>query len=89
MPIFDYCCNECDYVEEIMVGAGVQNFVPSVCPKCEKGKLERQFSPQGQSFDVVGGYSYQYGKKSYTKLPAEKRADFLVKDANGKYKDPY
>ena len=88
MPIYDFKCNKCGHVEEFLVGV-IQNPVPENCPICKEGKLEKQFSAKGQSFDVVGGYSYQYGKKSYTKKSPEERAKYLVKDENGKYKNPY
>lgn len=88
MPIFDFKCNACGHTQEEIISLGMQDFTPAACPKCG-GIMEKQFSLGKVNFDVVGGYDYQHGKKSYTKLPPEKRTEFLVKDAAGKYKNPY
>lgn len=89
MPIFDFKCSKCGYTEEILVGPTVSEIPPDICPKCIEGLMERQFSVSGQSFDVVGGYSYQYGKKSYVKQSAEQRSQYLTPGPDGKYKNPY
>jgi putative FmdB family regulatory protein len=89
MPLIDFKCNSCGYTDEFIVGPTVSEPAPEVCPKCGKGIMERQFSAAGQSFDVVGGYSYTYGKKSYVNQSPEQRSKYLVKDAAGKYQNPY
>ena len=89
MPILDFKCNQCGFTDEYLIGATTQEKDPEICPSCGKGTMEKQFSAQGQSFDVVGGYSYQYGKKSYVKQSAEQRSQYLVKDEAGRYKNPY
>jgi len=89
MPIFDYTCSKCGYTEEKIVGPTVAEIPSDTCPKCNEGIMEKQFSASGQSFDVVGGYSYQYGKKSYTKQSAEQRSKYLTPGPDGKYKNPY
>lgn len=89
MPIFDYKCSKCEFTEERIVGATIAEVTSEKCPKCNVGIMERQFSAAGQSFDVVGGYSYQYGKKSYAKQSAEQRSKYLTPGPDGKYKNPY
>jgi len=89
MPMIDFKCNACGFTDEYIIGATTQEKPPEVCPSCGKGTMEKQFSAQGQAFDVVGGYDYVYGKKSYTKQSAEQRSTYLTKDRNGKYKNPY
>jgi putative FmdB family regulatory protein len=88
MPIVDFKCSKCGHVEEVIIGATVAEKPSAVCPACG-GTMEQQFSAQGQSFDVIGGYSYQYGKKSYVHQSPEQRAKYLTPDASGKYKNPY
>jgi putative FmdB family regulatory protein len=89
MPIFDFKCNECGHTFELLVGCTVTTKAPDICPACFKGTVEKQFSASGQSFDVVGGFAYEYGRKAWTKQSAEQRSTYLTKDANGKYKNPY
>ena len=65
MAIREYKCTECDYTDEFIFSPSVvAPVIPEVCPKCGKGKLVYEFNPGKFSFDVVGGYDYQYGKKA-------------------------
>lgn len=89
MPIFDFKCSKCEYTEEKVVGPTVAEIPSDQCPKCAEGIMEKQFSASGQSFDVVGGFAYEYGRKAWTKQSAEQRSTYLTKDTNGKYKNPY
>lgn len=89
MPIIDFKCNACGHTDEFVVGATVENQVPEVCPVCGKGQMEKQFSVSGQNFDVIGGYDYEYGKKSFIKQSPEQRAKYLTKNENGSYLNPY
>lgn len=87
MPMYNFKCKECDFLDEFCEGTNVPKNLkpPEVCPKCKKGKLERQFSPQGISFDVIGGFDYTYGKKNWKKkLTVEEQSKVLSGD-----KDPY
>lgn len=87
MPIYDYECKKCGYTEEMIVpNSEVKE--NGDCPECGMGKLEQKFSGQ-IAFDVVGGYDYQYGKKSYVKQSPEQRAKYLVKNEAGRYTNPY
>ena len=83
MPTFDFKCNKCDFKDEF--NTTIPSMAPpDVCPKCSKGKLEKQFTTKGQSFEVIGGFEYQYGKKArYFKDPL-----FRAKAINGEV-DPY
>ena len=93
MAIYDYHCEnkECDFKDEFIVSPSIKNMIPDVCPKCKKGKLEREFPMSNNVlFDVKGGYEYEYGKKAYRKnMTAEQQANLLVPRHDGKYCDPY
>ena len=93
MAIYDFKCSntECDYKDEFIISPSVKDDIPEVCPKCEKGKLEKQFpNCKNVGVDVIGGYDYQYGKKSYRKnMSAMEQANLLVPNSDGKYCDPY
>lgn len=88
MPLIDFKCMKCGYIDEFIIGPTVSEQPPKNCKKCN-GKMEQQLSVSNISSDVVGGYDYQYGKKSWTKQSPEKRAEYLVPDAAGRYKNPY
>jgi putative FmdB family regulatory protein len=88
MPIFEYKCNECGYVEEFIESFSVskENFHPNECPKCQKGKLERQFNVDNQTFDVKGGSSYHGGKKDWKRNKTPDQIADVLADKN---KNPY
>lgn len=88
MPIVDFKCLKCGRVYEVIIGATIAEQPSSTCSACG-GTMEQQFSAQGQSFDVVGGFAYEYGRKAWTKQSAEQRSKYLIKDSNGEYKNPY
>jgi hypothetical protein len=64
---------------------------PEICPECKEGKLEMQFGANRYGgFDVVGGFEYEYGKKSTKKTNPYKYSKSLMKDPiTGKYPNPY
>jgi len=90
MPIFNYKCDstECDFKEEYIESFSIpkENWHPEICPKCNKGKLEKQFDLSGQSFDLVGDcYLNTYGKHAWKKnMSASDQAKVLAGE-----KDPY
>jgi len=97
MPLFDFKCNneKCNHVEEHFAGKdiGVVDPIPEVCPVCNEGKLEKQFSPARISFDIIGSgcYMNDHGKHAWkkNKSPTE-IADYLTPNPEtGRYKDPY
>jgi len=69
MSMYDYTCDKCGFADEYSTSPSVPKDMqpPENCPKCKEGKMIQQFSPAGQSFDVIGGYDYIYGKKAWKK----------------------
>ena len=86
MPIRNYKCTECGVVGEYIIGATTGIEPPVDCPECgAKDCMEKQFSMAGISGEVVGGYDYEYGKKSWKRSASSMdRAAILAGD-----KDPY
>ena len=91
MSWHDFKCNnpDCDYNEEYCLGGALKDPIPDICPKCNKGKLEKQFSPPHSEPDVIGGYDYIYGKKAWRNKSAVEQSDILNPDKDGKYHDPW
>lgn len=94
MPVYNYKCNKCGFLDEYIIYKGLAEGVePTVCPKCNEGKMERQFSiGKTMAFDIVGYcYTNVYGKKNWKRhLSLEDQAKVLTPDPiTGKYKDPY
>ena len=52
MPKFDFKCDDCGKVVEIL--QMTTQFDEMVCDKC-KGRMKKQFSPQGTVFQVRWG----------------------------------
>jgi predicted nucleic acid-binding Zn ribbon protein len=57
----------CGFIDEYMVGLSAPTAmkVPNVCPKCQKGKMEPQFSLNKNvrlNFIGAGFYCNDYGK---------------------------
>lgn len=76
MPTYDYMCRVCSFVNEYCTNKSMPKSMQppedGKCPRCGAGDvanpaMEKQFSPTGISFDVIGGYDYQYGKKAWKK----------------------
>ena len=86
MPFFNYKCKECGVVGEYLVGSTTDAPTPTDCPECEASDcMEKQFSVAGVSGEVVGGYEYEYGKKSWKRTASmEDRGAILAG-----LKDPY
>jgi hypothetical protein len=89
MSFHNFKCTECGFVDEFCIGGSFVDPIPDPCPKCGKGKMERQFSPTHAVADVIGGYDYIYGKKAWRNKSAVEQADILNPDKDGKYKDPW
>lgn len=94
MPIFDYKCSECGFTDEYIVSPSVPKDMeaPMICPSCHKGKMEKQFSANNQSFDIVGYcYNNVYGKKNWKRGKSDLEiSEYLTPDpVTGNYKDPY
>jgi len=86
MPLFNYKCDKCKIIGEFLVGATIDGSEPIDCPECgAKGSMKKQFSMQGISGEVVGGYEYEYGKKSWKRTATlSEKAAILAGE-----KDPY
>jgi len=85
MPFYNYKCDKCEFVGEFLVGATTGAPEPEDCPECEIGGLTKLFSFAGISGEVVGGYAYEYGKKSWKRTGSmTEKAGILAGD-----QDPY
>jgi len=86
MPFYNFKCTKCGYENEFMVGGPTGKKEPTICPECqEENTMEKQFSMSGISGEVVGGYEYEYGKKSWKRTASPmKQAGILSGDV-----DPY
>ena len=86
MPMFVFKCSKCGFSDEFLVGATTGSKSPETCPQCsENNSMEKQMSMSGISGEVVGGYDYEYGKKSWRKTGTlADKASIIAGD-----KDPY
>jgi len=93
MPIYNYACNKCGFKDEYIIYSGLaEGKEPTNCPKCNDGKMERQFATgKTMAFDIIGScYTNDYGPKAWKKrLSKEDQVKVLTPDINGQYKDPY
>ena len=64
MPLYDFRCEECDYIEEILISSAGSSEIALTCPDCEKETMKRQVGLS--SFQLKGGGWYKDG---YTKKP--------------------
>jgi hypothetical protein len=84
----DYKCSECGFTDEYSTSPSVPKAMnpPEMCPKCNKGKMEKIVSFSGQSFDPgIGTYSYEHGKYAWKKrMSADQQAKVLNSEI-----DPY
>ncbi len=82
MPIYEFVCNKCKHKFEELVKLDLSD-APKQCPKCKHPKIKKIIS--ASSFDVVGGYDYQYGKKNWKKG----KSNSEIADVLTSKKDPY
>ena len=64
MPLYDFGCEECGYVEEILTSSAGNAEIVLTCPECEKETMKRKVGLS--SFQLKGGGWYKDG---YTKKP--------------------
>ena len=64
MPLYDFECEECDYIEEILTSSSGNSEIVLTCPECEKETMKRKVGLS--SFQLKGGGWYKDG---YTKKP--------------------
>jgi putative FmdB family regulatory protein len=71
MPLFDFKCNKCGYINEYNTNESLplEFRPPKTCPQCGAvDSLEKVFSAQRQSFDIIGYcYTNEYGKHAWKK----------------------
>ena len=64
MPLYDFRCEECDYIEELLTPSAGSSEIALTCPECEKETMKRKVGLS--SFQLKGGGWYKDG---YTKKP--------------------
>lgn len=84
MPMFTYKCSDCGFTNDYIVGKTTGTEAPTDCPECNaQDTMEKQFSMNGISGEVVGGYDYEYGKKAWKKNTSmAEKAGILAGDAS-------
>ncbi len=84
MPFFNYKCKECEKVGEFLVGTTIGTPEPTDCPECgAEASMTKLFSVAGIGGEVVGGYEYEYGKKSWKRTASmTEKAGILAGDRN-------
>ena len=66
MPLYDFECEDCGYIEEILTSSAGATEIVLTCPNCEKEIMKRKIGLS--SFQLKGGGWYKDG---YTKKPPE------------------
>ena len=64
MPLYDFECEECDFIEERRTISAGNTEIVLTCPECEEETMKRQVGLS--SFQLKGGGWYKDG---YTKKP--------------------
>ena len=64
MPLYDFECEECGCIEEILTSSAGNAKIVLTCPECEKETMKRKVGLS--SFQLKGGGWYKDG---YTKNP--------------------
>ena len=64
MPLYDFECEDCGYIEEILTSSAGNAEIVLTCPDCEKETMKKQVGLS--SFQLKGGGWYKDG---YTKKP--------------------
>ena len=88
MPTNTYKCPECDFKEEYIesFSTSKENWHPEICPKCNKGTLEKVFDMTNSrgGFDIIGScYMNDYGKHAWKKnLGIEDQVKVLKENKN-------
>lgn len=87
MPNFNYTCNKCGFTKEYLVSKTIASAkAPTECPECgETDCMEKQLSVSGITGEVVGGYDYEYGKKSWKRTASQMDQAAILAGT----KDPY
>ena len=70
MPLYDFRCEECDYIEEVLTSSAGSSEIILTCPECEKETMKRQVGLS--SFQLKGGGWYKDGYSKKAEKPPEK-----------------
>ena len=95
MAFRTYKCSDCGFTEQYFqqraAAGGYTNPAPANCPSCNGSSFEKDFlaNVQNISFDVPGGFDYEYGKKAAASgmSGAEAESDAIYKASIGQ--SPY
>jgi len=65
MPLFDFECKDCGFVEEFLVLQGKE---PKSCNKCKSSKLKKLISAPNLSFHGDGFYETEHGRQKHNRF---------------------
>ena len=63
MPLYDFGCEECGYVEEILTKSAGSSEIILTCPECEEETMKSQIGLSSFKLEGGGWYSDGYQKK--------------------------
>ena len=70
MPLYDFECEECSYIEEILTSSAGNTEIVLTCPECEKETMKRKVGLS--NFHLRGGGWYKDGYTKKEKLKTNK-----------------
>lgn len=73
MPIYDFKCNNCGYITEMMRKMSESNI--SICPKCAQETFEKLLSAPSFQLSGTGWYATDFKDKAKKSIDPEKTAD--------------
>jgi putative FmdB family regulatory protein len=80
MALVDFKCDSCGFTDDYFIGSTISEDQkpPMICPKCNNGNFEKQFSATGGSFKI-NGYCY---KNEYSGKGSTYKNDPILAGAN-------
>ena len=63
MPLFDFKCENCDYIEEVLLSSAGSSDTKLTCPECVTETMKRQIGLSSFKLEGGGWYSDGYQKK--------------------------
>lgn len=91
MAINKYSCPDCGFIEEYIESFSVSKALwhPEVCPKCNKGKMEKVFDMKDGhgGFDIIGPGCWlnDHGKHAWKKNLSPEDQVKVLKDNKNPY----
>ena len=73
MPIYDFKCNNCGYITEMMRKMSESN--TTTCPKCAQETFEKLLSAPSFQLSGTGWYATDFKDKAKKSIDPEKTAD--------------